>query len=266
MTGYLTILLSQLRGAPAQVRPRPRARFELVAATDDLVAPYAPAASAPAGEPRAATTGQRDVPAPPLPDFGAREERRADGAPEPEAPLTPVPRAPRSTPGTTESHAAASAASRTPAPPAEGVDPALAPERQVWPDQPAACVVQPVPAEAAPRLLETFPPVGPEAQRPSPAAAPVAAVRAHPPADLPPQPARRVFAPTTAREAPSAAALAVPDPLPDVTVVIGRLDVRLERASPLPRGTTAQRRDAGESRASAAPSLDEYLTGRGAGA
>jgi hypothetical protein len=146
------------------------------------------------------------------------------------------------------------------------VDPALAPERQVSPDQPAACVVQPVPAEAAPRLLETFPPVGPEAQRPSPAAAPVAAVRAHPPADLPPQPARRVFAPTTAREAPSAAALAVPDPLPDVTVVIGRLDVRLERASPLPRGTTAQRRDAGESRASAAPSLDEYLTGRGAGA
>ncbi len=265
MTGYLTTLLSQLRGAPAQVRPRPRARFELVAATDDVDAPYAPATGAPAGEPRAVTTGQRDVPTPPLPGIEASRELGAEGAPEPEVPLTPAPSAPHSTPATTEQHATEAAASGVPAP-ATAFDPVLGTERQVSPDQPAAFVAQGVRAEAAPRLLETFRPVGLETQPPSPAAAPVAAVRSHPPADLPPQPARRAFAPMVAREAASAAPLAVTDPMPDVTVVIGRLDVRLERPLAPPRGTTAHRREAGESRASGAPSLDEYLSGRGAGA
>jgi hypothetical protein len=264
MTGYLTTLLSQLRGAPAQVRPRPRARFELVAATDDVDAPYAPATGAPAGEPRAVTAGQRDVPTPPLPGIEASRELGAEGAPEPEVPLTPGPRAPHSTPATTEQHATESAASGVPAP-ATAFDPVLGTERQVPVDRPIARVVPPVHAEASPPPLEPFPPVGPETQPPSPAAAPVAAVRAHPPADLPPQPARRAFVPMVAREAPSAAPLAVADPMPDVTVVIGRLDVRLERASASPRGTTAHRREAGESRASGAPSLDEYLSGRRAG-
>lgn len=262
MTGYLAILLGQLRGAPAQVRPRPRARFELAGVPDGVDAPYVPASSAPPGEPRAAIIGRRDVPPSALP--GVETGGESDGGGAPDLPAAAAPASPpgNPAPATAVTDAAESAASRAPARPSQTMDQVLAPERQVSPDQPAARVVQSVRPEAPPPRRETLPPLGPDTQRPSLGAAPVAVASARPPAEPASRSARRVFAPTGAREATIAVPLDVADPLPDVTVVIGRLDVRLERVSPLPRGTTAHRREAGEYRASDAPSLDEYLRGR----
>lgn len=262
MTGYLAILLGQLRGAPAQVRPRPRARFELAGAPDGVDAAYVPVASAPPGEPRAATIRRRDVPPSVLP--GVETGGESDGGGAPDLPAAAAPASPpgNPAPATAVIDAAESAASRAPARASQTMDQVLAPERQVSPDQPDASVVQPVRPEAPPPRRETLPPLGPDTQRPSLGAAPVAVASARPPAEPASRSARRVFAPTGARETTIAVPLDVADPLPDVTVVIGRLDVRLERVSPLPRGTTAHRREAGEYRASDAPSLDEYLRGR----
>lgn len=264
MTGYLAILLGQLRGAPAQVRPRPRARFELAGAPDGVDAPYVPAASAPPGEPRGAIIGRRDVPPSALPGVETGGESDGGGAPDLPAAAARASRAGNPAPATAVTDAAESAASRAPARASNSktMDQVLAPERQVSPDQPAARVVQSVRPEAPPPRRETLPPLGPDTQRPSLGAAPVTVASARPPAEPASRSARRVFAQTGAREATIAVPLDVADPLPDVTVVIGRLDVRLERVSPLPRGTTAHRREAGESRASDAPSLDEYLRGR----